>query len=241
MKNSRLVWLILIFIFLFMVSLPVASNLEERDRFCTSCHTIPEETYYQRAQQALVSAQQAQVSVEEVSYLDLASAHYAAPEETFRCIDCHRGNNTLLDRARTLFLGGRDTLIWLSGQADPTIEKQQTAAPELLITACINCHNESLLVVGFNDHFHNMLPAAYQLWQAGGQLTAPPDLPEMDTSELHEIASAVTCLDCHIAHRHQPGSEFFIYLDIPADVFPACVQCHIETGKGPQSVQELGG
>lgn len=209
---------------------PVVSVLEERDPFCISCHTAPEQAYYERAQQALNG---------QVPSIDLASAHYGG--EAFRCIDCHRGDGAAADRMRTLGLGARDTLIWLGGQADPRLEKLATGQPELVERSCIVCHTESLLVAGFNDHFHNMLPAAFRAWEAGAELTAPPDLPDVDMTSLTAYETSVTCLDCHHAHRHLPGSEFQYYLDINEVVFPACVQCHQEVEKGPMKTEELGG
>ncbi len=230
-KIPKAVWIGLVLILL-IVPLPVASALEERDTFCISCHTAPEETYYARAQQGQAHA---------LPYLDLASAHYGEAEEGFRCIDCHRGNAGLGDRARTLALGAWDALIFLTGQADPVIEKLTTGAPGLVQNSCLECHTDTLLVVGFNNHFHNHLPLAYQAWQAGGQLVAPPEIPNADTSQLVASITEINCLDCHQAHRHLPGSESFFFLDVYGVIYPSCVQCHQDEGKGPQSVEELGG
>ena len=137
------------------------SRLEERDTFCISCHTLPEVTYYERAQSALAG---------EEPYLDLSSDHYAIfaekpGEPPFKCIACHRGNQGVVHRATTLALGARDTLIFLTGQADPTIEKTKLEVPSLLTAACLKCHTGSLLVAGFPNHFHNKLPEARVLRQ----------------------------------------------------------------------------
>jgi nitrate/TMAO reductase-like tetraheme cytochrome c subunit len=51
-----------------------AYTQEERDTFCSSCHTQPESTFYQRALDAQA--------------VDLASFHTA---KGTRCIDCHSG------------------------------------------------------------------------------------------------------------------------------------------------------
>ena len=87
--------------------------LEEQDSFCASCHTVPETTYFERTT-ALLADQSAPVS-------DLATQHYHLNDQ-FQCIQCHRGTASLSDRIQTLALGARDTLIMLSGKADPTIE-----------------------------------------------------------------------------------------------------------------------
>jgi len=206
-----------------VVPIPVVSRLEERDRFCISCHTAPEVTYYDRAQQALAGAEPT---------LDLSSDHYVAAGP-FRCIDCHRGDSGPVHRATTLALGARDALIFIAGQADQTIEKTDIEAPDLLTAGCVRCHTESLLVVGFENHFHNKLPDAYAAWQAGGVLTAPPDFPNADVSALERYDTTVRCLDCHRAHTHVEGAEFTGYLDLENVTLPSCVRCHQDVGHGP--------
>ena len=204
---------------------PIAavSVLEERDVFCTSCHIAPEVAYYERAQLALAG---------EEPLLDLSSAHYAA-EAGFRCIDCHRGDGSPAHRAQTLALGARDTLIYLSGQADETIEKATIEVPDLLTAGCVKCHADSLLVVGFENHFHNKLPDAYAAWQAGGQLTLPASRPEADTSRLDLYATGLRCPDCHLTHIHAAGAELTGFLDLENTILPTCVRCHQEVGQGP--------
>jgi hypothetical protein len=215
---------------LFGVALAAAltvSHLEEGDAFCTSCHTIPEVTYHERAQQALTATAG-------TPFADLSSAHYGG-EGTFRCIDCHRGNQGLVNRVTTLTLAARDTAIWISGRSDPTIEKTQLEVPGLLNAACTRCHAQALLEVGFNNHFHNMLPEAYRLWQAGAPLRRPMDSPDLPEAALVVDPSPtdVTCVDCHRAHVQLPGSELRGYLDLADTVYPACVRCHEEAGHGP--------
>jgi hypothetical protein len=203
------------------------SHLEERDSFCIACHTLPEVTYHGRAQQAL-----AVTSGE--TFADLSSAHYGM-EGAFRCIDCHRGDQRLVHRVTTLALAARDTAIWVSGQADETIEKTELVAPGLLTAACTRCHAEALLEVGFNNHFHNKLPEAFALWRAGGQLRPPLEMPDLPAEALlvEPATTEVLCVDCHRAHIEIPGSELQGYLDLAATVYPACVRCHEEAGHGP--------
>jgi nitrate/TMAO reductase-like tetraheme cytochrome c subunit len=69
-----------------------AYTQEEHDTFCSSCHTQPESTFYQRA-----SGAQA---------IDLASFHKA---KGTRCIDCHSGAG-LTGRMQAELLGAHNTL-----------------------------------------------------------------------------------------------------------------------------------
>jgi len=207
-----------------------ASHLEEDDRFCIACHTAPEVAYYERAQQAKAGSQPP---------LDLSSKHYteAKAESPFRCIDCHRGNHTLVDRATTLALGLRDALVWASGRADPTLEKNTAYAPGLLNAACSRCHRDTLLVTGFENHFHNDLPEAYRAWQAGGRLLPPRQRASIgeEARGLTFYATTVTCLSCHRAHVK--GEEAQFYLQQETLVLPACERCHQETERGPQRLR----
>lgn len=200
----------------------VVSHYEESDPFCASCHTVPEVTYFERAQGAKPSAG---------PYVDLSSLHYGH-DNGFRCIDCHRGDEGVFHRVTALSLGARDTAIWLAGQSDPAIEKTELVVPFLLTGACVKCHAESVLEVGFNNHFHNMLPDAYQAWKRGGMLTRPVDLPDAPL-ELTPSDTSVLCVDCHRAHIHVEGSERTAYMDLVNNVYPACVRCHEEVGHGP--------
>lgn len=177
-----------------------ASRLEEHDPFCIACHTAPEQTYFDRAQVALTG---------EVP--DLSSAHYVVSDESFRCIDCHRGDDGFQDRATTLVLGARDAGVFLAGLADPTLEKGHSTLPQLQNTACIRCHADTLAEPGFNNHFHN---------------------------ELTADQTSVTCTDCHRAHIQVAGGREAQFLDIESVVYPACVTCHQQTGKGPLDLNE---
>ena len=203
------------------------SRLEERDTFCISCHTLPEVTYHERSQRAR-ALEAGQV------FADLSSAHYGM-ENTFRCIDCHRGDQGLVHRVTTLTLAARDTAIWISGRADPTIEKTELVAPGLLTAACTRCHAHALLEVGFNNHFHNKLPEAYRLWRAGAMLRRPMEAPDLPEAALlvEPSPTEVLCVDCHRAHIQLPGSELRAFLDLTNTVYPACVRCHEEAGHGP--------
>jgi hypothetical protein len=200
------------------------SHFEESDAFCASCHTAPEVEYHLRAQAAQAAGQGGQ---------DLASAHYNLIESAPRCIDCHRGDAGVAQRATALTLGARDTLIFLLGRADPALEKTRIEVPGLLNGACVKCHTAALLQAGFQNHFHNKLPEAYAAWKAGGQLTAPAGSAPVDTSGLKLYDVTVRCVDCHRAHVTVDGAELVGYLDVQNTVYPVCVECHKQAGHGP--------
>ena len=190
------------------------SAAEEHNDFCIICHTAPEEAYYHRAQ--IVNP----LTTE--SILDLASAH-VAKRGAFQCIDCHRGDQGLTDRGRTVLLGAQDALIFVSGRADPRLEKVTASQPDLLNRACVQCHAESLLAGGFNNHFHNRLQAAHSVQLAAGT-------PEADS---HAAESTVSCTDCHRAHVQLDHGADRMFLDVEGTVYPACARCHLELGQGP--------
>jgi hypothetical protein len=213
-----------------VLPIPVASSLEENDNFCTSCHLAPEETYVARS----LAAQEEGVVLE-----DLASGHYHAAslagEAAFRCIDCHRGDDSFNDRASTLFTGARDALTFLTGGADETIEKAHVGDPDLLERACLKCHVPTLMERGFNNHYHNQLPQAKAALEAGAEMSDPEiGLAEGDVfTEMGGLETTVTCSSCHLAHPSLPDGEQTLFMDLEAVMFPACVQCHEEVGHGP--------
>ncbi len=228
MKNKkRWLGLGILFIALLGLSFPVGSKLEESDSFCISCHTVPEETYFNRAQDTLAGIL--------APPPDLSSAHYKAPSQAvFRCIDCHRGDQSLSHRWQTYLLGIRDAFIWVTGRANPAIEKVFAGEPLLLNAACVDCHTDSLLELGFNNHYHNQLAAAGELEAKGLEPFEPPEgLSGTLFIELAEVNSSLDCLDCHHAHRTIPDGDQTLYLDVEFFMFPACVFCHEEVGQGP--------
>ncbi len=211
----------------------MVSKLEERDTFCIACHTLPEVAYRQRA---LLAAEGTDLA------LDLGSRHYQHEAGVFRCIDCHRGADTLPHRLITQGLALRDTLIWISGSADPALGKGVAAVPMLINTACLRCHQETLLRLGFENHFHAYLPQAHALLQAGAEAilpsaTSPDDTPPARSDALD---TTISCTECHKAHVQIPGAELQGYLDLVNDVYPACEMCHAESGRGPRQLSGGG-
>ena len=239
-KKQLLLTFLVAGIFLFVASILTASTLEERDQFCTSCHRPPETTYFDRAHEAMLG---------NTAVPDLASFHYADNNQ-FRCIDCHRGDQSLNQRAEILWLAVQDTAVHLFGTPDQTIEKgnipapnphtdawlgpaQYSRTPDILNDSCFHCHQDTLTLVGFENHFHNKLPQAQLAYAQTERLHFPEGWPGQAGSPalLLPEETVLTCLDCHRAHV--PGLEFDYFLAETAVLLPACVQCHLEGDAGP--------
>lgn len=224
------------------VGFGVASALEEDDRFCISCHTIPETTYYNRAYIAYDHLDTAPV--------DLASRHYqlaALRGEAFQCIACHRGDSSLGHRLATIALASKDTAIWFAGREDPTVEKSVksvVSAAWLPNAACAACHSATLLnVAGLDNHFHTHLPQASRAAQNGGTLifagTLKGDRQLLQAQWLAPIEAELTCTSCHLAHQAYPNVASQTFID-PDRRNQACVACHLKAGQGPQDIATLG-
>jgi hypothetical protein len=117
-----------------------AYTREEHDTFCSSCHTQPESTFYQRA----VSAQA----------VDLASFHTA---KGTRCIDCHSGAG-LSGRLQAELLGAHNTFALYTHTA---IQPAKLTVP-IRDENCLKCHQQVTGERSRNNHFHGFLAQ----WQA---------------------------------------------------------------------------
>lgn len=211
---------------LVVVSATGVSMTEENDAFCATCHLNPERAYVDRSEtvgrafdlageQGLVAEELWQSGRDASS--DLASAHRAA---AVNCVACHRGDNGLGDRTKALALGGRNTVLYVTGQFDP--DHRGVANASLVEASCNRCHvNEPALgsvaddqanpvvVDSFENHFHSYL--------------FDPQYVDLTT---------VSCLDCHPSHLEIPPIVPY-FIDEERVVFPACVQCHIDVQMGP--------
>jgi hypothetical protein len=208
-----------LFLLVLVATFAGATKAEEQDGFCASCHTPPEQAYVDRAQ--IVRGMQAG------SIVDLATAH-VGERSSFGCIDCHRGDQDLNDRGRTLLLGARDAVIFVSGRADGRSEKGAASEPDLLNRACFICHIKSLTGGGFNNHFHNLLASARTLQNP--QNTPSNDAPQRE--------STIACVDCHRAHVRTPSGQDGKFMDTIGVVYPACVSCHRQVGQGPLDLSQ---
>lgn len=192
--------------------------LEEHNDFCASCHTAPESTYYNRSVAAIADTN--------AKITDLATFHFhqaAGQNEAFQCISCHRGDSSLGDRIQTLWLGAKDTLTFVAGKADPTIEKPTIAYSTLVNAACVRCHEKTLLTVtGINSHFHNFLPQTAALLKQGKQFIGS----SFGDDGFQAIDVPLTCTNCHLAHKTEDTSNPDLKLvDVPTTQ-QACETCH---------------
>ena len=203
-----------------------ATVLEEHDDFCTSCHTVPETTYYNRA---IVSLAKINAPV-----TDLATAHYNLSKlngkPDFTCIYCHRGDSSLGQRISTVALGSRDALIFVLGKADPTLEKSQVAESWLPNAACVSCHTATLLTLnGLGNHFHNNLPQAAAALANGGQFIVPVEFNASRGSLLRNgldtIDVSLQCSDCHQSHKTIADGAASVFTEADR-VNQACESCH---------------
>ena len=133
------------------------------------------------------------------------------------------------------------SVITLSRRVTRTLPLPALHVPVLSNAGCIQCHQANLLVAGTDNHFHNMLPAAYTLWKSGAKLIPPKAIADNPAAVQATIAQGLTpfnidlqCASCHQTHRSTEARQ---YLD-RQDVLPqACVQCHREVGQGPRVVK----
>jgi predicted CXXCH cytochrome family protein len=116
------------------------TQFENHDSFCSSCHTQPESTFFQR------ESNQAPT--------DLASFHAT---KKVRCIDCHSGKGTV-GRLDAIALGARDLLTFLSR----AYKQPAPLTQHIGDTNCYKCHADIGHRQDFNNHFHVFLPQ----WQA---------------------------------------------------------------------------
>ena len=208
------------------VGFVVASTLEDHDTFCTTCHTAPEVAYYDRAHNALANAQ--------APIADLATVHYtlsqAHGKPEFTCINCHRGDASLVQRVSTLALGGRDALVFVLGRGDPTLEKTNISESWLPNAACISCHTDTLLTLrGRDNHWHNNLTQTAALVANGAQLIVPANLASQKDQLLRNgittVDSPIACTDCHQAHITVSNGQPSLFTD-QDHMSPVCQKCH---------------
>ncbi len=223
------------------VGFVTASTLEDHDSFCIACHTIPETTYYNRAYIELDNP--------DLTITDLATYHYhISPEKRrlpFACIDCHRGDSGLGDRIAAITLGARDSVTFVTGHENSTLEKTQTNEGWLSNAACVSCHTDTLLdVKGLPNHFHTKLPQVAALLAAGKQSTIDATFTGTADSAKDWITAVtnvpLTCTSCHVAHSTLANGMSSKFVD-NARRIEACISCHKVAKQGPQDAADLGG
>ncbi len=141
-KKSRrkLVIGLVVFVPLALVLLSAATavtamQFENHDDFCASCHSEPEQAYFQR---------------EAKPSTDLASFHAT---KDVHCIDCHSGPGLVPGRISALTLGAKDLAAWVTGTGrQPAIHTRPIDDAN-----CLKCHQDVTQQRSFNNHFHVFL------------------------------------------------------------------------------------
>ena len=118
-----------------------ATQLENKDVFCTSCHTQPETQFYQRSLAAPV---------------DLASVHTAKQVD---CIQCHSGPGSVGRLQAISSVAAPDLVHYLTkSYHDPAVVTVPIGDDH-----CLKCHGDISDNRNFNNHFHAFLPQWRQL------------------------------------------------------------------------------
>jgi nitrate/TMAO reductase-like tetraheme cytochrome c subunit len=125
----------LVLVLLSAATVVTAMQFENHDDFCASCHSEPEQTYFQR---------------EAAASTDLASFHST---KDVHCIDCHSGPGLVPGRISALTLGAKDLLAWVSGTGrQPAVHTRHIDDAN-----CLKCHQDVVQRRDFNNHFHIFL------------------------------------------------------------------------------------
>jgi hypothetical protein len=167
---------------MFVIGFAGAVAFENRDQNCAACHTEPETTYVSRLGAMPV---------------DLASAHGVMRDDASRtrCIDCHAGAGPL-GRVRSVSLGARNSLAWLTNQP------RQPYAGTHPNAFCTQCHDNTEQTRDFDLHSHRYLPD----WRA------------------KDPAGAAACATCHVSHETGGAVEAGFLIQQRAQ--QQCEACH---------------
>jgi len=167
-----------------------ALHLENNDPFCSSCHTQPESTFLQRAQQ--------------MPAVDLASAHSA---RGVHCIECHSGPG-LLGRVQGLQQGARDLIVyWQGNYPQPAVPTRPYPDAQ-----CTKCHQNIAQDRTLNNHFHVLLPQLAQAFPSQ-QITCVEchqghsTKGERKLAFLNRQTTGQTCQKCHRVAGEGPEGE----------------------------------
>jgi nitrate/TMAO reductase-like tetraheme cytochrome c subunit len=118
-----------------------ATQLENHNAFCASCHSQPETEYVQR-----IASTQVQ---------DLATWH--AQQQGTLCIQCHSGKG-FFGRVWAPSVGTVDLMHWVTGTARQPAPLTQPIPDD----ACTKCHTTTTAENTFDKHYHAFLLR----WQA---------------------------------------------------------------------------
>lgn len=186
-NRSRFVrWVAVIGVLLVVVvlltggSLAAATQIENSDAFCASCHTQPEREFYQRSLAAPV---------------DLASTHTAKQVD---CIQCHSGPGAAGRLQAISTVAAPDLVHYLtSNYHDPAVVTVPISDDN-----CLKCHADVSASRNFNNHFHAFLPQWQQLAPDSAatcvdchQAHVTDGMP--DVAFLQEAHTSAVCERCH--------------------------------------------
>ena len=175
-----------------------AATQEQHDSFCTSCHSQPESTFYQRS----IDTQPT----------DLASFHTA---QKTNCIDCHSGVG-VGGRVAAEVMGARNALLWYSGKA------KQPAPMTVPISDlnCLKCH-QNVVQRGFAPKEQITIPGGRGGREGGGRNN---HWHEQLAKWQAASATAGTCTSCHNGHITGGTSQSGFL--IPQTIQTQCNACH---------------
>ena len=182
-RTKLLVYILLVglglAIFLTASGFTFAATQEQHDVFCSSCHTQPESTFYQRS----IDAQA----------IDLASAHTA---EKTRCIDCHSGVG-VFGRVKAELLGAHNALAYYTNTAVQPAQMTRSIADE----SCLKCHQNIFDNQSMNNHFHFFLVKWQELDSNAASCVSchqgHSTQGDRQTAFLNEQTTQAVCQDCH--------------------------------------------
>lgn len=156
-----------------------AATQEQHDVFCSSCHTQPESTFYQRS----IDAQA----------VDLASVHKT--DET-RCIDCHSGAG-VLGRVKAELMGAHNALAYYTNTAVQPAPLTRAIGDE----NCLKCHQDVFDRQDMNNHFHFFLTKWQELDSNAATCVSCHQSHNTDgdpqNAFLNEQVTRTVCNDCH--------------------------------------------
>lgn len=152
-----------------------AATQEQNDSFCSSCHTQPESTFYQRSQAA--------------QPVDLASYHTT---QDSKCIDCHSGVG-VTGRVQAELMGARNALAWYTGTA---------VQPAVLTTPisdanCLKCHQD-VTSRGYQPKAQIAVQGVRS--GRGGEEGGSNHWHELMARWQNTSATAGSCTSCHTGH-----------------------------------------
>ena len=161
-------------------SLAAATQVENRDSFCASCHTQPESEFYQRSL---------------ADPVDLASAHTASQVD---CIQCHSGPGTAGRLQAISSVAAPDLVHYLTkNYHDPAVITIPIGDDH-----CLKCHSDVSANKNFNNHFHAFLPQWQELAPDSAATCTECHQGHMtggsaDIAFVQETTARAVCERCH--------------------------------------------